>query len=414
MLEEIQITKLVHGGQGLGQLSDGRKIFVWNALPGEVVGVRVGRKKRDYAEGFAEEVLTASKDRIVPMDEAYLSTSPWQIMKFEAENRYKKEIIVETFQREGLVLPEFEFITEGEPLHYRNKMEYSFWGDDDGLHLALFQRASHGKRIVTGSSIARPEIDETANKIIAILNKNGVRASSLKTIVLRSDSQGNVVVSLFVKDGTFQEISELKDICTGITVVYSNPKSPASVVTETLYSYGSLVLRDKVLDTNISYGVHSFFQVNLSVFETALTAIHSAVAGRKHIVDMYAGVGTIGLAVGAETLVEPDGNNTEMAKLNAGKKAKVIQASTEQALEYITSDATMIFDPPRAGLHQRVIEKLREAQPTRVAYLSCNPATQARDMARLADCYEIEHFYGYNFFPRTPHIETLVILKKSV
>ena len=414
MLEEIQITKLVHGGQGLGQLSDGRKIFVWNALPGEVVGVRVGRKKRDYAEGFAEEVLTASKDRIAPVDEAYLSTSPWQIMKFEAENQYKKEIIVETFQREGVVLPEFQFITAGEPLHYRNKMEYSFWGDDDGLHLALFHRASHGKRIVTGSSIARPEIDETANKIVAILNKNGVRASSLKTIVLRSDSQGNVVVSLFVKDNAFQEISELKDVCTGITVVFSNPKSPASVVTETLYSYGSLVLQDKVFDTDISYGVHSFFQVNLPVFETALTAIRSAVAGRKHVVDMYAGVGTIGLAVGAETLVEPDGNNTEMAKVNAGKKVKVIQASTEQVLEYITPETTIIFDPPRAGLHQKVIARLRESKPARVAYLSCNPATQARDMARLADCYEVEHFYGYNFFPRTPHIESLVILKKSV
>jgi 23S rRNA (uracil1939-C5)-methyltransferase len=74
----------------------------------------------------------------------------------------------------------------------------------------------------------------------------------------------------------------------------------------------------------------------------------------------------------------------------------------------------MIFDPPRAGLHQKVIDRLREVQPAFVAYLSCNPATQARDVARLADYYGIEDFYGYNFFPRTPHIESLVILKKSV
>lgn len=413
MLEEIDITKLVHGGQGLGQLSDGRKIFVWNALPGEKVGVRVGRKKRDYAEGFAEEVLVASKHRTEPLDEAYLSTSPWQIMTFEAENNYKKEILTEAFTREGIKLPEFKFVSEGEPLHYRNKMEYSFWGDEDGLHLALFHRASHGKRIVTGSSIARPEIDETANEIVAILNKNGIRASQLKTVVIRTNKQGSVVAALFVKDKAFPEIEALQTVCQGITVVFSNPKSPASVVTEVLRTHGNVMLTDELAGRTLRYDVNSFFQVNLPIFEKAVASIKLVVKTDKSVVDMYSGVGTIGLIVGASKLVELDIANIEMAERNVGSdKVEVIHASTENALENITPESTVIVDPPRAGLHSKIIGHILETKPKKIIYLSCNPSTQARDIARLLSVYELKKFEGYNFFPRTPHIESLALLQK--
>lgn len=412
MLEEVIIDKLVHGGQGLGQLSDGRKIFVWNALPGETVGVRVGRKKRGYAEGFAEEIIVPSSDRIDPVDEAYLSTSPWQILNFETENTYKKEILAEAFEREKVILPDFEFVSVGDPYHYRNKMEYSFWGDNDGLHLALFHRASHGKRVITGSSIARPEIDEKANELVAILNNNGIRASQLKTVILRVNKAGNVVMGLFVKDDKFPKITDLDELCNGISVYYSNPKSPASIITKALYGHGSIVLQDDILGTSISYNVNSFFQVNLPVFEKSLADIKAAVKGQKNIVDMYSGVGTIGLSVGAKALIELDEHNVSMAKKN--DKAEVIHASSEQALEYITPDACMIFDPPRAGLHDKVTDRILEVKPARIVYLSCNPSTQARDLARLSSEYSINSFSGYNFFPRTPHIESLAILEKSV
>jgi 23S rRNA (uracil1939-C5)-methyltransferase len=90
-----------------------------------------------------------------------------------------------------------------------------------------------------------------------------------------------------------------------------------------------------------------------------------------------------------------------------------VLAASEDALDYITHDATVILDPPRAGLHEKVTEKLLEAAPQRIIYLSCNPVTQARDVARLAEKYGIRHHQGYNFFPRTPHIEHLVILDKK-
>lgn len=410
-MEEVRIDKLVHGGQGLGTLTDGKKIFVWNALPGEVVRISLIRGKRKYAEAIATEIMVESKERISPIDEAYLSTSPWQIMKYSSENKFKKQILQETFDRAGIVLPKLKFIADDNDMGYRNKMEYSFWGDNDGLHLALFQRGTHSKQIVQGSSIANPNIDKVANKICSILNDKNLRAGQLKTLVLRCSSAGDVVAALFVKDENFKMPADLINVCQGIAVYYSNPKSPASVITKKLHQHGSIDLTDTILGHKITHDVNSFFQVNLPIFSTALESINSAVKGQKRIVDMFSGVGTIGVAVGADVLVELDEYNIRHAKTNA-PNAQVVHASTENSLEFIEQDACVIFDPPRAGLHDRVVDKILSTTPKKVVYLSCNPSTQARDISKLTGKYEIRSFTGYNFFPRTPHIESLAIMER--
>lgn len=414
----VTIEKLVHGGQGLGVLSDGRKVFVWNALPGEEVAVTVTKKRRDYAEGVATEVLAHhSSDRIEPQDEAYLSTSPWQMMTFAAENTAKQQILTETMQRAGVTLTgTIPFYTDEQQWQYRNKMEYSFWADDEGLHTALFNRGTHHKQIVMGSSIARPEIDALAQKMCTVLTEAGVRGSQLKTVVIRCDQAGNCVASLFVKDENFPQIDRLRDLCQGIAVCYSNPKSPASVLTKELYTFGGIQLSDKILGNDISYDVHSFFQVNVSVFEMALKRIDYFTGGVGEKVDMYAGVGTIGIPCLATKLVEVDEHNIEMARRNVAASQRaidVVQASSEQALEHITAGACLIVDPPRAGLHKDVVTCINEVKPPQVVYLSCNPSTQARDIALLQDHYGIKALEGYNFFPRTPHIESLAVLTRK-
>lgn len=413
---EVLINKLVHGGQGIGVLEDGRKIFVWNVLPGERVVVEVRKHKNKYLEGIAVEIIQASEDRITPRDDAYLSTSPWQMMTFEAENRYKRDILIETFQREHVELTKSTtFFAGKKQWHYRNKMEYSFWGDDDGLHLALFNRASHGKRIISGSSIAMTAIDEVACKILGILNENSVRASQLKTVVIRCDQRGNAVVGLFVKDENFPDIPALANVCSGLAVYYSNPKSPASIITKTLVQYGDITLTDSVHGKNISYDVNSFFQVNLEIFNRTLLSIEQKIDSTKPCIDMYSGVGTIGLSVGlGNVLVDIDRHNCEMARMNSQGSAEVIEAPAEKAVEYIDNEHPLIVDPPRAGLHADVTARIREVLPPQVIYLSCNPITQARDLALLQDVYSIGSLEGYNFFPRTPHIESLVVLERKL
>ena len=135
------------------------------------------------------------------------------------------------------------------------------------------------------------------------------------------------------------------------------------------------------------------------------------------VLDLYSGVGTIGLTIGGDnvTLVEINEHAVREMERNIaelGRKATAILAPSEQTLDHITSDKTIIVDPPRAGLHENVTEKLLEAAPQRIIYLSCNPVTQARDCQRLSDQYSISFNRAYNFFPRTPHIEHLVVLDK--
>lgn len=414
---EVTIDKLVHGGQGIGTLDDGRKIFAWNALPGERVALEVRKTKNRYLEGIAAEIITPSAERIAPLDEAYLSTSPWQIMTLAAEQQNKRDILIETLQREHVILPDggvaFAELDEAHSLHYRNKMEYSFWADDDGLHLALFHRASHGKRIVQGSSIAMPAVDIAAGKVCEALNAAGVRGSQLKTVIIRANQEGKTVAAVFVKDESFGKISDLAACADGVVVYYSNPKSPASVATRLLYQYGVTTLVDSIAGVPIHYDVLSFFQVNLPVFAGAAEKIRSFVQGDPEIIDMYAGVGTIALLTGATKMVELDGANIALAKTNAeGRDLTVVGVASEAALEHISATATLIVDPPRAGLHDKVTARIREILPPKIAYLSCNPITQARDLALLQENYVIESITGYNFFPRTPHIESLALLTR--
>jgi 23S rRNA (uracil1939-C5)-methyltransferase len=414
-LEQVRIDKLVHGGQAIGTLSDGRKVFVWNALPGELLGIRLIKNKRSYAEAIAEEIVESSPERLTPEEDNYLATSPWQMMSFDAENRYKQAIVEELFSHEKVKLPALKPVVHDDRLfEYRNKMEYSFWGDDDGLHLALHIRGSHGKQIVTGSRLAMPAIDAAANAVVTQLSKLGARAGDLKTIIVRCNQAGETVAALFTKLDKFTRL-ELPPELTGLRVYHSNPKSPASVPTRLLYELGDCGLADTLLGPEFCYDVDSFFQVNLPVYEVALGAIKEAVQG-DDIVDMYAGAGTIGLSVASKSveLVELDAATVNMARKNAKNtalQATVTEADSANTIQSIVLDKAVIFDPPRAGLHAKVVQRVLEVLPPQVIYLSCNPATHARDLKLLQEKYDITQFEIYNFFPRTPHIETLAVLK---
>ncbi len=438
--EGIVLGKFVHGGQVMASLPSGKTIFVWGGLPGEVVNVRETSKKRNYIEGIVSEVVKPSKSRIEPLEpKSYLSTSPWQIMSLNSENSAKHSILEEAFEREGLGDVSFSpFVhviidrhdsevdshnkevdknvdISREGFGYRNKVEFGFWGDEQGIHLAHYVRGTHGKQIVTGNSLAMSKMNEVITNFIIMINRwteeKGLRAGDLKTVVFRASQSGEVVSALFIKKEINIDKLDLPEAIKGVVIYYSDPKSPASVTTKKLYSLGDITLTDTVLGKNITYDVLSFFQVNLPVFELALKEIKTYVDGDTSV-DFYSGVGTIGIPVGSSILVESDQNNIEMAKYNAAKtKTKVIHAASEKALEHIADDKILIVDPPRAGLHSSVIDKIIEKLPPKVIYLSCNPSTQARDVKYLSELYKVVHAQGYNFFPRTPHIESLIVLE---
>ena len=386
VIEEIvKLDQIVPGGQALGQLADGRKVFVWGGLPGETVRIRLTKLKKSYAEAVVVEVIESSSDRIAPRDDCYLSTSPWQIMTEAAEVQHKSDLVVGSFRQVDITVPWQEIRGDGKFYHYRNKMEYSLWWDHDTARIwpAFHRRGSHQKILVKSSSIERPEIWAEAQRIIAELNANGDEARRYQSLLIRCDQAGTVSSGLFVMN------------------------QPRPIMAP---------LSDQILGHSYTYSPNGFFQINLPVYELALREMQPFINTNK-VIDMYSGVGTIGLSVARDTdltLVETDTHAYAELERNiptGNNRIHGVHAKSEEALEYITSDATIIVDPPRAGLDDKVTARILGVKPPRVIYLSCNPATQARDVARLVGDYDIIYNQPFNFFPRTPHIENLVVLQ---
>ena len=426
------MEKIVGGGQAIGTLDDGRKAFVWGGLPKELVTIRVTKKKSHFVEGIMTEIIEKSPERITPKDEnSYLSTSPWQIMPMSSEQSYKASLIEEAFLLHNITLPEkIEVFSDGVEFNYRNKVEFSWFGDktDDDeketLDLAFFKRGGKGKVVVNGTSLAHPSINKLAIEIRDLLREKPIVARQLKTLLIRSDQHGNAVWQLYIKDRIENLISddEAKLLSAkGGEIIYSDPKSPASRITKRLEKFGDTTLSDTILGVAFNYACEGFFQVNIPVYEKALSDMKAWINCNEKLLtlDLYSGVGTIGLTIGGDdvTLVEINEHAVAEMQRNITKlnrpNAKAILAPSEKSLEYITGEQIVIVDPPRAGLHADVTNRLLETAPPRIIYLSCNPVTQARDVSLLQEKYEIVHHQGYNFFPRTPHIEHLVVLDKK-
>ncbi len=409
----IKIEKIIPGGQSMGTYDDGRKIFFWNALPGEeVIEYNITKSKSRYLEAIAIKVANYSRFRIEPKDDCYLATSPWQIINWDYENQLKTELIHEIFNEHQINISVPKIITDNKEYYYRNKMEYALYWDNEKnqILLAFHARGSHRKIPIRSSSIERPEIFSAAQNIVQDLNNKHAEARKYQSMVLRCNQNGEVSGGLYENH-------------------QPHPVFP--------------ILKDSILGHEYSYSPNGFFQINIPVYELALKEIQKHIHTNQ-VLDLYAGVGTIGLSVAPAhhlTLVENnkaayselrqnclrgvfEGNSepseaqsntkTSMATevLNTLRKnsPQAILVNSEDTLDYITPDQTVILDPPRAGCDRRLIDKLIKTKPQKIIYLSCNPATQARDVKLLLESYKIDHIQPFNFFPRTPHIENLVIL----
>ncbi|MBQ9180943.1 class I SAM-dependent RNA methyltransferase [Candidatus Saccharibacteria bacterium] len=397
MKYEIKIEKLVPGGEALGTLPDGKKIFLWGALPGEVVtDFQTTKTKSSYVKAVMSSIIHENPHRVKPLDACYLSTSPWQIMDYGYELEQKQSLVVEFFREHGINIDTPEIITDHNDYHYRNKMEYSLYFDhaDEQIHLAFHARGSHQKLPIADSHIEHPEILARAKEIVADLNAAHAEARHYQSLLLRCNQDGVVSGGLY-ENG------------------HPHPTFP--------------VLKDTILGREYSYSPNGFFQINLPVYELALEEIQKYI-NTDEVLDLYSGVGTIGLSVMGDrhlTMVECDKSAFQEMVKNViaidpsaiNKEAEVesrrihgILARSEDALDFIKSGQTVILDPPRAGLDPTLIDHLLKITPPRIVYLSCNPATQARDVAKLLAKYQMTNIKTFNFFPRTPHIETLVIL----
>lgn len=381
----IYVDKLIPGGQALGTASDGRKVFFWNAMPGEIVlKYDIVKQKSHFIEAIATDIKNTSPQRVKVKDSCYLSTSPWQILEWKYENQQKSALVTEIFREHHIDIFTPPIITDGIDYYYRNKMEYSLYWDNttNQIQLAFHTRGSHRKIPIAQSSIERPEIFKKAFEIIATLNSRHEQARTYQSLLLRASQDGKVSGGLY-RNGE------------------PHPSFPP--------------LTDTTLGYIYSYSPNGFFQINLPVYELALKEIQRHI-DTDEVLDLYSGVGTIGLSVARDrhlTLVESDKSAyaESLNNIHGLKNVNSILSKSEDVLNYISPRATVILDPPRAGCDKKLVDKLLDVVPPVIIYLSCNPATQARDVKLLLNKYKIKAIQPFNFFPRTPHIENLVVLE---
>lgn len=419
---KTKIEKLIFGGQGLGHIN-GRAAFVWNALPGETVAVQITKTKKNYCEGVATQIITPSDQRIEPADRHFGACSPWQILKPEAENHWKKEIAREVYRKIGnLNATDLEIVAAPDKYyHYRHKMEFVFTVDDRGqLSLAHSYRDSHAAQPLSTCALLSKPAQQTASEILDWLQQHDLAARDLKSLLVRSNQAGETIAALYLRRPLeFDSFPILRNHWRGFHVFYSTPRSPANKISREIGHSGQDFLEEVIDLKKFRYGLLSFFQINPPLFQATLTDLAGFITPTDKLVDFYAGVGTIGLSLQTKQqpleLIESFPEALDYARqniaLNHSPNVRTIIGAAENALDYITPAKTVIFDPPRAGLHPKIVKKILEVRPLKIIYLSCNLATHARDLKLLLPHYQLKFLRLYNFFPRTPHIEGLAVME---
>jgi 23S rRNA (uracil1939-C5)-methyltransferase len=429
-LIQTEIQSITSEGLGLSLTQD-KQLYSIGAYPGETITGQVIKKrkgKRWLIPAEDSEIEHPSAHRIEAREDHYLSCSPWQTISYDYQVELKKEMLAKAYDEyAGEALPIHTFYGAQQQTEYRTKMEFSFW-NDKGLYLAFHKRGSPFVNVTLpqGCLLGSKKINEVALAICKAIETAGIEKRNLKTLTLReSKSTGDIIGLLLV---TFEEIEKpfsLPDIpgLKGVTIAYSSPLSPASRIDTILYQEGQDYLDETIDGLSIRYPLDGFFQNNIELFEKALHNIKDVVKSCSSLLELYSGVGTIGLALHAQarkiTGVEVVPSSVLFANENARRNNIKNYFSIEVPAEKMDAKLlhgidVLVLDPPRSGLHPDVVKSILEATPQKIVYLSCNPSTQARDYALLKTAYTPLLLNGYDFYPQTMHMESLLVLEKKL
>jgi len=408
MKSEIELTMqaLVYGGDVMGRMEDGRAVFVPFALPGELVRIRLTEEKPRYCRGELIEVLQPSTDRIQPRCRHFsvCGGCHYQHLSYEKQLEVKTAVVVEQFERlAGMEKPPVNpIVPSPNAWNYRNTVQF---------HLSptgkmAFQRAS-SHELVEVDECFLPEIglDEVWRKV-EIDPQSG-----LERVEFRRGSDGEILLNLEGDDAVPPEMET--DL--PISMVYLGSEKPYVMSGEE-----SIVLEVKNRLFRCSAG--SFFQVNLPQAENLINHVFQKLdlKGDETLLDIYCGVGLfsafaapiVSRCIGIES--SPWAVIDFAANLDEFDNVEIYQAAVEDVLPQLSVEPdVVIIDPPRSGLHPRVVDALLDKKPEKMVYVSCDPATLARDVKKfLAGGYQLEEIQPFDMFPQTYHVETVVMLTR--
>jgi 23S rRNA (uracil1939-C5)-methyltransferase len=436
---ELRIDRLAYGGAGVAR-ADGYVVFVRDAVPGDRVRARITRSKRSFAEADSVQLLEPSPDRVEPA--APHPGAPWQVLAYELQLREKESQVRDALERlGGFERPPVEpIVPAAQRFRYRNKVEYSFGTGDDGQLVLGFHRRGRFDLIddVTRDVLASERVDELREAVKAWCREEGLSAwdrraqtGLLRNLVVREGRrtgmlQGRVVTS---PGGDFRA-AQLAAAVPADSLLWTRAASVAETTREgaTERVKGSPWLDEELCGLRFRISPDAFFQTNTEMAERLYgTAVELAgLTGRERVLDLFCGIGTIALVMaldaaevwGVELVEEAVADAIENARLNGVDNARFFAGDVRLAMRPLLERSgrpdVVVVDPPRAGLSQKVVRRVLEAEANRVVYVSCNPTTLAPNARQMADAgFALRTVRPVDMFPQTPHIECVALLERA-
>ncbi len=424
--DRVRIERVVYPGRSLARRR-GKVIFTDEGLPGELVEVEITRDRADFSEARTVGVLEPSVDRREPRCEHYRACSPYQVMDYGLQVEIKRRQVGDMLgPRLGLDPGVWTVKPSPQPWGYRNRARFHLMGKPGALTLAYNSPGSVRDYVPVGTcSLVSDRMNELLTSALRILNAS--RTTTVRDIEARETGSGSELL-LVLAGGKFRTdalprslVPELKKHFPLRGLVWL--AETRSRVMETIV-HGLGYIEEQAGGVRYRLGARSFFQVNRFLLEDVLTEVRrvAAESGARRVADLYCGVGTFGLALaaGAEDVqgVESDPVNTALLSQNIQRNGianfTVRQGTAEEWISRVLAgkpDLVMV-DPPRKGLGSLITGPLVQSPPPRLLYLSCDPATLGRDLKSLRNAYSLRRAEVFDFFPQTPHIETLVVLER--
>ncbi len=440
MEKELIIHDILPSGHGIAK-ENNTNYSILGAFPGDTVKVETYKHIGNTYYAKISSITKASPDRIFTPTQYpfYDANAPWKYLSPEAENRYKKLFVKKLYKHH---LQEHQNIdySAHENIGYRNKVAYTFFDTPKGIRFALYTRGDgKTKKIEQQENIlAHPLIEKVGKQFLHFFHQKNITAEQLKYLILRySFYENNIVAYLLLPETNRKKLpfkkSELENFIEkhhdikGVVVAYSPAGVRSALSPKTFYTLGDFEVKEKMLDKIYTYAPSLFFQINPQSFTEILIDVRKYI--EQHIenhsslpfLDLFAGIGIIGIELAdlaqKVTGVELSGLSKKYALLNAEqnnvKNFSFEEVNVDDALALIQEQQVLIIDPPRRGLTQKTIDAIRVKKPQYIFYISCDPQTQAHDFEKIKDLYSIHYVKAYNLFPKTQHIEALIILKKK-
>ena len=446
----LRIERLSSDGSGVAHSPDGETVFVPGAAPGDEADVRIVKDCKRYAFGILDHLRTPSPDRI-PVDCAVAGPCggcSLRHLDYTAELRAKQENVTDAFRRiGGLDVPVLDICPSPEVDRYRNKVQFPVELDKNGNPCIGFYAGRTHRIVPCPDCKLQPGVlNDIGNALCRFFAENGIQPYSEETgrglvrhiFLRRGAHSGQIMVCLVCTRPNFPHAdalcTRLREQFADIATILLNVNSKNTNVilgTETHTLYGPGYIEDTLCGVPVQLGPLSFYQVNTLAAERlyGIAAQYAQLTPDDLLLDLYCGMGTIGLSmvdhcrelVGVEIVPEA----IESAKANAARMGDAVaakscffcadagQAATRLAAEGLHPDVVML-DPPRKGCDEATLSAVVRMAPRRVVYVSCNPATAARDAAWLENNgYHAEKVQPVDLFPRTKHCECVIALSKG-